>query len=121
MQALTVGFLRPDALQDSGRLFHEINSFDVAHTDPTSKRKVLCVGHAVEKKHFVLPIVLSFIIVVVLPAVIVGVLKRSVSLGAELGGFIGIAIGLLWAYVFWSLDQATNDRAERTSEVLDTP
>ena len=101
-QALSGGFLRPETLRENGRLFHETSSFDVGAVDAASKRKVLCVGHAVDKSYLVWPLAFSFCIAVV-TAVVAGIVTRSVSSGAELGGFVGVAIGLLWSYVLWLL------------------
>ena len=101
--ALSAGLLRPETLRENGRFFHETSYFDVGTVDVAPKRKVLCVGHAVDKTYLVWPLAFSFCIAVV-TAVVVGIVTRSVSLGTELGAFVGVATSLLWSYILWLLD-----------------
>jgi hypothetical protein len=68
-----------------------------------SKKKVLYVGYAFQKRHLMGPIMCSFLIAVLVPALVVGISKRSTSLGAEVAGVFGIPVALLWAYIFWLL------------------
>jgi hypothetical protein len=65
--------------------------------------KLSYMGYTVNKNLLAIPIACSFLIAVLVPALVVGVLKHSVSSGAEVAGFAGISLGLLWAYVFWLL------------------
>ncbi|KAI4609658.1 hypothetical protein J4E80_008303 [Alternaria sp. BMP 0032] len=94
--------LRPKLLRDSGRMFHETTSFDVENTEAATKRKVLCIGHVVDKTYLAWPLALSFVIATVV-AVIAGVATHSVSSGAELGGFVGVGVVLSWSYILWLL------------------
>ncbi|KAI4662007.1 uncharacterized protein J4E78_004798 [Alternaria triticimaculans] len=100
--ALSAALLRPGLLRESGRMFHETGSFDVENTEASPKRKVLCIGHVVDKRYLVWPLALSFAIATVV-AVIAGIATRSVSSGAELGGFIGVGVVLSWSYILWLL------------------
>jgi len=100
--ALSAALLRPGLLRESGRMFHETGSFDVGNTEASSKRKVLCIGHVVDKTYLAWPLALSFAIATVV-AVIAGVATHSVSSGAELGGFIGVGVVLSWSYILWLL------------------
>lgn len=83
-------------------MFHETVSFDVENTGAAAKRKVLCIGHVVDKMYLAWPLALSFVIATV-AAVIAGVVTHSVSSGAELGGFIGVGVVLSWSYILWLL------------------
>jgi hypothetical protein len=100
--ALSAAFLRPELLYESGRMFHETNSFDVTNPSAAAKRNVLCIGHVVDKTYLAWPLALSFIIATIV-AVIAGVAKPSVSSGAELGGFVGVGVVLSWSYILWLL------------------
>jgi hypothetical protein len=83
-------------------MFHETNSFDVDNTGTAATRKVLCVSHVVDKTYLAWPLALSFVIATVV-AVIAGVAMRSVSSGAEVGGFVGVGVMLSWSYILWLL------------------
>jgi len=100
--ALSAALLRPGLLRESGRMFHETGWFDVEDTEASPKRKVLCIGHVVDKRYLVWPLALSFAIATVV-AVSAGVATHSVSSGAELGGFIGVGVVLSWSYILWLL------------------
>jgi len=99
---LSAALRRPELLRESGRMFHETNLFDVENTDAAAKRKVLCLGHVVDKTYLVWPLAVSFMIATVV-AIIVGVATHSVSSGTEVGGLVGFGVMLSWSYILWRL------------------
>jgi hypothetical protein len=83
-------------------MFHESSAFDVINVDAMSKRKVLCIGYAVEKRRLVWPLAIS-IGTAVVSVVVTGTITRSVGPSVGMGGFVGAAFGLLWSFVMWLL------------------
>jgi hypothetical protein len=99
---LTAGFARPELLRDDASFFYETSCFDAMPDGMTKNRQVLCVGHEVNKRYLIWPLAFSFSIAIVV-AIITGVLARSLASGAEAGGFISVAIVLMWSYILWLL------------------
>lgn len=83
-------------------MFHECDLFDVVPIGAGGARNVLCVGHVLDKSYLAWPLAASFGIATV-AAVITGVATRSISSGADVGGFVGVAVVLCWSYILWLL------------------
>jgi hypothetical protein len=92
--------MRPSILRESGQLFHETSDFDVQPAIATSTRKVLCIGHAVEKRLLCWPLMLT-ICIAAGAAVGAAYMTCSVATGAEVGSFVGVVFSLSWAYALW--------------------
>ncbi|KAH7068114.1 hypothetical protein BKA63DRAFT_106373 [Paraphoma chrysanthemicola] len=97
---LSAGFARPEVLQDCGNMFHDTDAFDVKPPPAGADQRVLCIGHAVDKKLLIVPLMFT-IIVAITVAVVVIHLTRSVAAGAEVGSFVGVILSLMWAYILW--------------------
>lgn len=100
---LTAGFLRPELLRDDAAYFYEDHAFDAIPTAKSKGGRVLCIGHEIDKRYLIWPLIFSFTLAVV-AAVVTGVLSESVASGTEAGGFIGIAVVLSWSYILWLLN-----------------
>ncbi|KAH7400612.1 hypothetical protein DE146DRAFT_467783 [Phaeosphaeria sp. MPI-PUGE-AT-0046c] len=99
---LTAGFSRPELLRDDASYFFEDTAFDAIPTAMFKDRKILCIGHEIDKRYLIWPLIFSFAMAVV-AAVVTGVMSESVASGTEAGGFIGLAVVLSWSYVLWLL------------------
>ncbi|KAF5007597.1 hypothetical protein FDECE_6083 [Fusarium decemcellulare] len=99
---LTGGFLRPETLRENTRLFHDSSSFSVHSPDGPRMRKVVCVGHVVEKKNLIWPLAFSSCLSFVAAAV-AAVVAHNIPAGAGIGGIVGAATVLLWSYIMWLL------------------
>jgi hypothetical protein len=65
-------------------------------------RKILCIRHEINKQYLIWPLVFSFSIAIVV-AIVTGLLAHRAASGAEVGGFVGVAIVLIWSYILWLL------------------
>jgi hypothetical protein len=83
-------------------MFHDSAAFDVRHSN-TTKREILCIGHAVDKKLLIGPLVATVYVAAGM-AVGAGYLTSSVACGAEVGSFVGTLLALIWAYILWTLE-----------------
>jgi hypothetical protein len=99
-RVLSAGFMRPEILQEHGGLFHETTDFDVNPTTGTACRKVLCIGHAVDKRLLCWPLTFT-IVIASIAAVVAGYLACNVATGAGVGSFIGAVFTMSWAYILW--------------------
>jgi hypothetical protein len=95
--------MRPETLQEHGRLFHETTDFDTNPTNGTPGRKVLCIGYAVDKRLLCWPLIFT-ILVASSAAIATGVITCNVSTGAEVGSFVGAVFSISWAYILWMAD-----------------
>lgn len=96
---MSAGLLRPETLQDSGRLFHESAAFDINYD---GKRKVLCIAYVVDKRRLVWPILISFGIAFV-SAALAGIVTHNLGPSVSLGAFVGLVFASLWSFVMWLL------------------
>ncbi|KAH7349158.1 hypothetical protein BKA66DRAFT_554192 [Pyrenochaeta sp. MPI-SDFR-AT-0127] len=97
---MSAGLFRPELLQDRGSVFYDTDAFDTNQPTTASTRSVLCIGHIINKKLLIWPLIFTIFIAIVV-AVAVGHLTCSVGYGAEVGSFLGAILGLVWALVLW--------------------
>jgi hypothetical protein len=97
---LSAGLFQPKLLQESGSMFHDSDTFDNNPPTVSRNQRVLCIGHAINKKLLIWPLMLT-ITTTTVAAVGVGHLTHSVAAGAEVGSFVGVILSLVWAYVLW--------------------
>jgi hypothetical protein len=81
-------------------MFHDADAFDVKTQTVAPNQRVLCIGHAINRKLLIWPLMLT-ITTTTIAAVGVGHLTHSVTAGAEVGSFVGVILSLVWAYVLW--------------------
>ena len=79
-------------------MFHDTDAYDVRSV--SAVRSVLCIGHALDKKLLIWPLVLTMFAVLTV-CTVVGRATHNIATGAEVGSFVGGLIGLIWAYVMW--------------------
>jgi hypothetical protein len=99
-RALSAGLMRPETLREYGCLFHETADFNVNKRNGIPDRKVLCIGHAVDKRLLCWPLVFT-ILIASSAAIAVGFMTCSVATGAEVGSFVGVVFTMSWAYILW--------------------
>ncbi|KAI8939969.1 hypothetical protein NX059_003693 [Plenodomus lindquistii] len=96
-ETLSAGFLRPELLRESGDVIGNIERGDAARGP-----MIVVINPVIRKERLIWPLAFSFLVASIV-AGIVGILTQSLASGAEFGGFLGVAIVLLWSYLLWML------------------